>query len=77
MSNIKTELYPEAVSRKSKTSEAYLKAKRAIRNEWISGLTGAFLAMFICGHLILESSILLGRDAYQWTVHLLEVTFQY
>jgi len=75
MSSLKTELYPEAESRNSKTSERYLKAKRTIRNEWISGLTGAFLAMFICGHLILESSILLGKDAYQWTVHLLEVTF--
>ena len=74
MSSLKTELYPEAASRHSKTSEAYLKAKRAIRNEWISGLSGAFLAMFICGHLILESSILFGKDAYQATVHLLEVT---
>ena len=74
MSYIKTELYPEAASRQSKTSEAYLKAKRTLRNEWISGLTGAILAVFICGHLILESSILLGKDAYQWTVHLLEVT---
>ncbi len=74
MPSLKTELYPEATSRYSKTSEAYLKAKRATRNEWISGLTGAFLAIFICGHLILESSILLGKDAYQWTVHLLEVT---
>ena len=75
MSFIKTELYPEAESRGSKSSERYFKAKRAIRNEWISGITGAILAMFICGHLILESSILLGKDAYQWTVHLLEVTF--
>ena len=74
MSSIKTELYPEAESRHSKLSEAYKKAKRAVVNEWISGLTGAFLALFICGHLILESSILLGKDAYQWTVHLLEVT---
>lgn len=74
MSSLKTELYPEAASRHSRTSETYLKAKRALRNEWISGLTGAFLALFICGHLILESSILLGNDAYQWTVHLLEVT---
>lgn len=75
MSSLKTELYPEAASRHGKTSEAYRKAKRAIINEWISGLSGAFLALFICGHLILESSILLGADAYQWTVHLLEVTF--
>lgn len=74
MSHIKTELYPEAASRKSKTSDAYRKAKRAVRNEWISGITGAILAIFICGHLILESSILFGLDAYQRTVHLLEVT---
>ena len=74
MSSFKTELYPEAESRHSKSSEKYLKAKRAIRNEWISGFSGAFLALFICGHLILESSILFGKEAYQATVHLLEVT---
>ena len=73
MPSLKTELYPEAASQHGKTSDAYHKAKRAIRNEWISGITGAILAVFICGHLILESSILLGSEAYQWTVHLLEV----
>ena len=30
MSSLKTELYPEAASRHSKTSEAYRKAKRAV-----------------------------------------------
>jgi len=45
-----------------------------LRNEWISGLSGAFLALFICGHLALESSILFGKDFYQKTAELLEVT---
>ena len=49
MSALKTELYPEAGARHSKSSEAYRKAKKAIVNEWISGLTGAFLAMVIVG----------------------------
>lgn len=74
MSSLKTELYPEAESRHDKASEAYKKAKRAIRNEWISGLTGAMLAVFICFHLIFESTILFGTELYQKTADLLEVT---
>lgn len=74
MSSLKTELYPEAVSRHDKKSEAYKKAKRAIINEWVSGLTGALLAFFICFHLILESTILFGSEIYQKAADLLEVT---
>lgn len=74
MSSLKTELYPDAKSRNSKTSEAHLIAKRSIRNEWISGATGALLAGFICMHLLFESSILFGVEFYQKTADLLEVT---
>jgi len=74
MSSLKTELYPEAESRHSKASEAYKKAKRAVIDEWISGLTGATLAIFICFHLIFESTILFGSEMYQKTADLLEVT---
>lgn len=74
MSSLKTELYPEAESRHDKKSEAFQKARRAILNEWISGLTGAILAVFIWFHLIFESTILFGAEAYQKTADLLEVT---
>lgn len=74
MSSLKTELYPEAESRHNKKSEAYKKAKRAIINEWVGGVTGALLAIFIIFHLIFESTILIGSEAYQKTADLLEVT---
>ena len=60
MTPLDTELYPDAVSRHGKTSEAYRIARKALRDEWISGLTGAVLAAFIWFHLLFESSILFG-----------------
>lgn len=74
MTTIKTKLYPEAASRRSRESDAYRIARRAIWEEWISGLTGAILAIFICVHLLFESSILFGREAYDVVAGLLEKT---
>ncbi len=72
--SLKTELYPSAESRHSKASDANRKAKNAIRDEWISGFTGAFLAMFILGHLIFESTILFGKDLYDVVAGFMEHT---
>lgn len=72
MTPLETELYPGAVSRHGKTSEAYRLARKAIRDEWISGATGAILAAFIWFHLLFESSILFGRAAYDKLALLLE-----
>ena len=74
MASPDTELYPSAVSKHSRDSKANKLAERSLRDEWISGLTGAILAAFIWGHLVAESSILLGRDAYDTVAHFLEVT---
>ncbi len=72
--SLNTELYPKAESRHSRSSDASKKAKKAIRNEWISGLTGAFLALFILGHLIFESTILFGKDLYDLVAGFMEHT---
>ncbi len=72
MTSLNTELYPGAKSRHGKTSEAYRIARKAIRDEWISGLTGAVLAAFIWFHLLFESSILFGRTVYDKLALLLE-----
>ncbi len=72
MTSLDTELYPDAQSRHGKTSEAYRVARKAIRDEWISGLTGAVLAAFIWFHLLFESSILFGREVYDKLALLLE-----
>lgn len=72
MTPLDTELYPDAQSRHGKTSEAYRIARKALRNEMVSGITGAILAAFIWFHLLFESSILFGREAYDLVSKLLE-----
>jgi len=74
MTSIDTELYPKAETRHSKTSSAFKNAKKALRDERISGLTGAFLAFFILGHLILESSILVSAELYETVAYFMEHT---
>ena len=74
MTEIDTELYPKAVTRHSQKSSAFKTAKKALRDERISGLTGAFLAFFILGHLVLESSILIGADLYEKVAYFMEHT---
>jgi fumarate reductase subunit C len=74
MNDIDTELYPKAETRHSKTSGAFKNAKKALRDERISGFTGAFLAMFIWGHLLAESSIIFGNDVYNIVANFMEVT---
>jgi len=74
MTGIDTELYPKAETRHSQKSSAFKKAKRALLDERVSGLTGAFLAFFILGHLVLESSILVSTDLYEKVAYFMEHT---
>ena len=74
MTGIDTELYPKAETRHSQKSSAFKKAKRALLDERVSGLTGAFLAFFILGHLILESSILVSAQLYEDVAYFMEHT---
>ncbi len=74
MTGIDTELYPKAETRHSKTSSAFKNAQKALRDERISGLSGAFLAFFILGHLILESSILVSAELYEIVANFMEHT---
>ena len=74
MTGFDTELYPKAENRHSPASIAFKNAKKALRDERISGLTGAFLAFFILGHLILESSILVSAELYEAVAYFMEHT---
>ncbi|MCF6239013.1 MAG: hypothetical protein L3J79_09440 [Candidatus Marinimicrobia bacterium] len=74
MTGIDTELYPKAETRHSQKSGAFKKAQRALMDERISGLTGAFLAFFILGHLVLESSILVSAKLYEDVAYFMEHT---
>jgi fumarate reductase subunit C len=74
VTGIDTELYPKAETRHSQQSSAFKKAKRALMDERISALTGAFLAFFILGHLVLESSILVSAELYETVANFMEHT---
>ena len=40
--------------------------KKALKDEWISGLTGVFLALFMWGHMLFVSSILTGEQTFDF-----------
>lgn len=74
MNEVKTNLYPQSVRGGGKGSQAYSKSMRVLRAEVISGGTGLLLASFIMGHLVLESSILLGKETYEAVAGFMEKT---
>jgi len=74
MTGVDTELYPKAETRHGKTSSAFKNARKTLRDERISGASGAFLALFILGHLVLESSILVSAELYGFVANFLEHT---
>ncbi len=74
MNEVKTNLYPQSVRGGGKESQSYSKSMRILRAEVISGSTGLFLASFIMGHLVLESSILFGKDTYDMVAGFMEKT---
>ena len=72
MDNIKTDLYPEMIRGGGKKSAAFKKARRAMIAELVSGISGLLLAGFILGHLVLESTMLFGKDMYELVAYYLE-----
>ncbi len=72
MNNITTELYPQAVRGGGQKSKAYMKARRAMIAELVSGVTGLLLAGFIFGHLILEGTMIFGKDLYDLVAYYME-----
>ncbi len=74
MNEVKTNLYPQSVKGGGKGSRAWSKSMRVLRAEIISGGTGLLLASFIMGHLVLESSILLGKETYEMVAGFMEKT---
>lgn len=74
MAEVDAKFYTRTVSYRGRESKTHKDARRAIIDEWVSGLSGAILALFIIGHLVFESSILLGKQAYNALADFLEHT---
>ena len=72
---INTELYPEEETHHNQASDAYQQAKKALRDERISGFTGVFLALFMWGHMLFVSSILTGEQTFNFIADLFEHTW--
>lgn len=72
MSIMKTELYPQAVRGGGEKSRAFSKARRDMWSELVSGISGLILAGFILGHLILESTMIFGRETYDLVAYYME-----
>ncbi|MBT8130722.1 MAG: hypothetical protein KJO35_00505 [Gammaproteobacteria bacterium] len=49
-----------------------LDARRQLRDELISGISGLFLAVFMWGHMLLVGSILTGSRGFDWMATMLE-----
>lgn len=67
MSNVDTKLFTSSVSQKG--------ARNALREEWVSGLTGVILALFMWGHMFFVSSILTGERGFDFVADLFELTW--
>lgn len=74
MNEINSELYPQAAPGGGTTSIAHKKAKKALKAELIGGITGLILSGFICGHLILEGTSILGVEIYDKVAYFMEHT---
>ncbi len=74
MTDVNLDQYSDVASQGGKVIKSYRRARRALIEEWLSGATGAVLALFIWGHLLFESSILISREAYDNLAYFLEHT---
>ena len=74
MTDVNLSLYPDVISRKGAVEKSYRRARKTLIEEWVSGLTGAALALFIIWHLLFESTILLGKEVYDALALFLEDT---
>lgn len=75
MSNVDTKLYTSSVSQKGENNILQKGAKKALREEWVSGLTGVILALFMWGHMFFVSSILTGERGFDFVADLFEITW--
>jgi len=73
-----TEINPglrtDALFQKGQVGKVFGSARKALIEEWISGLSGAILALFIFAHLLFESTILLSKETYDALAGFLENT---
>ncbi len=53
-------------------SGAFEEARRQLRYELVSGLSGVALALFMWGHMVLVGSILTGARGFDWIANMLE-----
>jgi fumarate reductase subunit C len=73
--DVNLSLRSSGTSQHGPDSDSYDRAKKTLKDEWISGLTGVFLALFMWGHMLFVSSILTGEQTFDFVADLFENTW--
>ncbi len=63
---------PSGVAKPDAQAHSLHEARRQLRYELISGLSGVALALFMWGHMVLVGSILTGARGFDWVAKTLE-----
>lgn len=75
MTDINLGLYPRPTTKRGRETPVPGYARKALINEWISGVTGVFLALFMWVHMLFVGSILTGQRGFDFVANLFEKTW--
>lgn len=75
MAEIDSEFYSGVVAEEKMIVTARKKARKALRDEWLSGVSGVFLALFMWAHMLFVGTILTGKRGFDFVANLFEVTW--
>lgn len=75
VTDVNLDQYSDVATQGGKAIKSYRRARRALIEEWLSGATGVFLALFMWGHMLFVSSILTGEQTFDFVADVLEYTW--
>ena len=67
--------HPDIASQRDNKLKPFQVARRALIKEWLSGITGVVLALFMWGHMFFVSSILTGEKNFNLIADIFEHTW--
>jgi len=75
VTDVNLDQYSDVATQGGKAIKSYRRARRTLIEEWFSGATGVFLALFMWGHMLFVSSILTGEQTFDFVADVLEYTW--
>ncbi len=67
--------HPDIASQRDNKLKPFQVARRALIKEWLSGITGVVLVLFMWGHMFFVSSILTGEKNFNLIADIFEYTW--